>query len=58
MNVVANKRAKRVDTNQAMFIPNNQKLTLWSIPNHSLKVEELKGNIVTNKKVVGMMERC
>jgi len=35
---------------ELLFIPNNQKLAPWSVPNHSLKVEELKGNIVTNKK--------
>jgi len=41
-----------------LFIPNNQKLTPQSVPNHSLNVEELKGNIVTNKMVGDKMERC
>ena len=43
---------------ELLFIPNNWKLAPQSNPNHSLKVEELKGNIATNKKEVGMMERC
>jgi len=42
-----------------LFIPNNQKLAPWSIPNHSLNVEELlKGIIVINEKELGMMDRC
>jgi len=39
-------------------ILNNLKSALQFVPNHSLKVEELKGNIMTNKKEVGMVERC
>jgi len=55
MILVPNERAKRVYMN---CCPNNHKLFQWSISNHSLNIEELKGNIVTNIKEAGMMERC
>jgi len=50
MILTPNKRAKEVNTNQAIVFSNIQKLAAWSIPNHSHNVEELKGNIVTNIK--------
>jgi len=57
---VSNKRAKRFDVaaNRAMIYPKQLETLPQSVPNHSLKEEELKESIMTNKKVDGMMERC
>jgi len=52
-----NKRAKRVNANTVIDYPKQQETCSFVYFNHPLNVEELKGNIVTNKKVHGKMER-